>query len=754
MGANGSNLVSKATVDKSLKRFTAWGKEEIMSMRMRHFHDLGGRFALAPRQFTTLLDTSEKEGKDIFYDTFDTDRNGLVDALEILASIAMLSCMPIKDKIDFVYSLYDFNSSGDITIDEMTIMLRTVASGCGKMDNAIKAPEVKEIEAITRWAFVKADKDLDGELAKYEFDAFCINNPTIKTFLEYWADGSNQVVLQRGEMWKDLNFPPEGSSIYRVVRDAPAGMIPAAMVSWMRPSEFCPGQPKLYGDGSQGLTSRELRKGQLANQWFINALALVASHRSVLRSVFVSSGQEDHGRYCVRFFKEERWSIVAIDDYLPCDPLGRPLFARSIDPNEIWAMLIEKAYAKLHECYENLVDGTVQYALRDLTGGTVEKIDLHSKKWEGEVVTDRVWERLMDWADAEKEYMLGGCWTVPNDNSAGSGSGTFDGIEFGMLYPVLDTAQVKQIRLVKLRCPWGEKGMFHGDWSPTSPLWGTAPPQLTKMTRFEPNEVDVTWMSYEDYIRIFDKLYVVKLHNTTNGWTHQFRNVSFPTLGGGSPNGKGWVLNPQYYLDVPDTVDVTISLTQRDRRFHGRQGTNEGLGLLVHRWDYGADITTVRQIETLEYQNLIAISEPFEQERNITLKAKLDAGKYVIIPMTFMPDTGVSGWMSIFCKSGLYPIKLYSEVEVAYDDPSHVLEEGINKLKNDSEMGAAAENVDAEMTNDAVAEQALSELISKMWTIARTLQIRKEDLERNLKYLEDKKAEEDARLAALEAADI
>mgnify|MGYP003334183303 CR=1 FL=1 len=93
-----------------------------------------------------LLDTSENEAKGMFHNIFDTDRNGLVDALEVLASMAMLSCMPIKDKIDFVYSLYDFNSSGDITIDEMTIMLRTVASGTGKLDKTIKAPEVKEIE--------------------------------------------------------------------------------------------------------------------------------------------------------------------------------------------------------------------------------------------------------------------------------------------------------------------------------------------------------------------------------------------------------------------------------------------------------------------------------------------------------------------------------------------------------------------------------------------------------------------------------
>jgi hypothetical protein len=37
---------------------------------------------------------------------------------------------------------------------------------------------------------------------------------------------------------------------------------------------------------------------------------------------------------------------------LPCDALGQPLFAKSVDPNELWPMLIEKAYAKLHTCYQ------------------------------------------------------------------------------------------------------------------------------------------------------------------------------------------------------------------------------------------------------------------------------------------------------------------------------------------------------------------------------------------------------------------
>jgi hypothetical protein len=43
---------------------------------------------------------------------------------------------------------------------------------------------------------------------------------------------------------------------------------------------------------------------------------------------------------------------LSLSAQLPCDALGQPLCAKSADPNELWPMLIEKAYAKLHTCYQ------------------------------------------------------------------------------------------------------------------------------------------------------------------------------------------------------------------------------------------------------------------------------------------------------------------------------------------------------------------------------------------------------------------
>jgi hypothetical protein len=41
---------------------------------------------------------------------------------------------------------------------------------------------------------------------------------------------------------------------------------------------------------------------------------------------------------------------------------------------EMWVPLVEKAYAKLHGCYEALQGGSVPYAFVDLTAGVSEDL--------------------------------------------------------------------------------------------------------------------------------------------------------------------------------------------------------------------------------------------------------------------------------------------------------------------------------------------------------------------------------------------
>ncbi|CAM9521388.1 unnamed protein product, partial [Sphacelaria rigidula] len=51
-------------------------------------------------------------------------------------------------------------------------------------------------------------------------------------------------------------------------------------------------------------------------------MAILTGRPHLLRSLFRPTRQEEKGRYCIRLFKEARWTNVFIDSRLPCDAGG------------------------------------------------------------------------------------------------------------------------------------------------------------------------------------------------------------------------------------------------------------------------------------------------------------------------------------------------------------------------------------------------------------------------------------------------
>jgi len=66
------------------------------------------------------------------------------------------------------------------------------------------------------------------------------------------------------------------------------------------------------------------------------------------------------GLYVIRIFKNFTWVYVIVDERVIVDKTtGKPVFGHCKNYNELWVSLIEKAYAKMHGCYENLISGYV-----------------------------------------------------------------------------------------------------------------------------------------------------------------------------------------------------------------------------------------------------------------------------------------------------------------------------------------------------------------------------------------------------------
>jgi hypothetical protein len=88
-----------------------------------------------------------------------------------------------------------------------------------------------------------------------------------------------------------------------------------------------------------------------------------------------------NGLFVIRIFKDMSWIYVIIDERIPIKIKDKqPVFGSCRDPHELWVALIEKAYAKMHGCYGNLISGYIDEGVQELTGFQPEKILIRNEK--------------------------------------------------------------------------------------------------------------------------------------------------------------------------------------------------------------------------------------------------------------------------------------------------------------------------------------------------------------------------------------
>ena len=99
----------------------------------------------------------------------------------------------------------------------------------------------------------------------------------------------------------------------------------------------------------------------------MSALASLAERSALIERLFITKTVNKEGIYKIKLCKNGEWVKVTVDDYFPCHPMGSPVFSRS-KGNELWVLLLEKAYAKIHGSYFLLRGGFANEGLIDLTG--------------------------------------------------------------------------------------------------------------------------------------------------------------------------------------------------------------------------------------------------------------------------------------------------------------------------------------------------------------------------------------------------
>ena len=106
------------------------------------------------------------------------------------------------------------------------------------------------------------------------------------------------------------------------------------------------------------------------------------------------------GIYGVRIYKNGEKTNVVIDDWLPTLN-GKPAFSRA-NGHELWVLILEKVWAKIHGSYHAIESGLTITALRDLTGALAFITKLKDIK------PDDLWRKIHE-ADKKHWVMAAAC---------------------------------------------------------------------------------------------------------------------------------------------------------------------------------------------------------------------------------------------------------------------------------------------------------------------------------------------------------
>lgn len=276
----------------------------------------------------------------------------------------------------------------------------------------------------------------------------------------------------------DPSFPPDARSLYFDPFHPPRGASPGNSFIWCRISkgEVLQCDAPIYCN--RNAQSSQIIQGALGNSYFVNSLRLLSSQTNCkqLMRLLVSEKYAAQGMYTFKFFKAGRWRYVHIDDLIPCRQSGRVNFSRNYSPNETFAMLVEKAYAKLNGCYEAIVNGLIEKVIADLTPGghtrcfRNERQDLNS-------VCDSAWTFIEKGLVGEHTLGCGKFLPDPYCEKLADRQG----VSVGVVYQIMDafictnppTAELDSLTvgMICVRNLQADEGRFIGRWSYGHLLW-------------------------------------------------------------------------------------------------------------------------------------------------------------------------------------------------------------------------------------------------------------------------------------------
>ena len=241
---------------------------------------------------------------------------------------------------------------------------------------------------------------------------------------------------------------------------------------------------------------RDIIQGNIGDCYFLSALTALTRYQYLIVEKFRTLKFNEEGYYELVLFIDGEWQIVFVDDYFPFDPNQNKFIGARPHKNELWAILLEKAWIKINGGYTNTSGGIFSEAILALTGFPTE-IFKH-KKLEKKSDIFNLYQNI---EIGYKEGSIMACGSKINVE----GIGLIPRLTYSIIYP--HKWKDRQIYLIKLRNPWG-KNEWKGNYSDYSKLWT---PELINYFHYKKTNDGTLFIDLNDFINFFDNTLICHL---------------------------------------------------------------------------------------------------------------------------------------------------------------------------------------------------------------------------------------------------
>ena len=268
-------------------------------------------------------------------------------------------------------------------------------------------------------------------------------------------------------------------------------------IEWKRISDVYP-NAVVY---EENLNIEDINQGKIGLCYFLSSLASLMKYQKYLSQIFLTKKTNNKCYYEIVLFVNGEFQIVIIDDFIPfLKNKNKPYFSHPTNNNEIWVLLLEKAWAKINGGYNKIIEGWPSEVLSCFTGFNTTFLINDDYSEEEETLfytldnflnkTDSILlvTTKSDQKKLEKEMV--------EKNLIRSHTYILEGaVE-------LTTKTQKKVKLLKISNPWGYRE-WSGDYSDKSSLWENIPEESRKKFFDKEKKKNLFFISIEDFLKYF-----------------------------------------------------------------------------------------------------------------------------------------------------------------------------------------------------------------------------------------------------------